>query len=66
MNKIIISCTGLVFLFPLLIFANGGPMDWSSVTGTGNLDFSECEHIILESETLDINIIEDYIQVEVI
>ncbi|MGC9365433.1 MAG: NADase-type glycan-binding domain-containing protein [bacterium] len=66
MGKFILSLTNILVLFPFLLLANGGPMDWSSVTGTGNLDFSECEHIILESETLDINIIEDYIQVGVI
>ncbi|MEO0899653.1 MAG: hypothetical protein AAFY71_24800 [Bacteroidota bacterium] len=55
----------LTFVIPVLIWANGGPVDWGLVAQTGEIKLMEASGVKLKSEKLDINIIGSYAYVHV-
>ena len=55
----------LIFLFPSILYGNGGPVDMSHFRKTGNIRLMTKKNVLLKKEDLNITVIGDYTEIDV-
>mgnify|MGYP001797377339 CR=1 FL=1 len=60
-----IYTTLFFFIFPYILYSNGGPVDMSHFRKTGNIRLMNKQDVILKKEDLEIKIIGDYTEIDV-
>src|SRR6056297_3269770 len=55
----------LLLVTIVISYANGGPVDWSTIVKTGDMRFLNKSHIELINEKLNISVVDDYCSVNV-